>query len=351
MGKSLRPDLASSNNSSAVERRLSDCAGGGKPFLLINTLELRALLDRGITCSVVTQTTPTLAIAEVTEICTTSIEQSQTNVLRASGIAHPHALNQKYTWTIKDCDMTSTSNCIAEFQGGSRRLGAIQEQRVLGAVIDRATQGGRRMRGAALDETLDGSENLVTKRRLGKFSINEPVGCGQPSQSMIKSGLPPRHRCKGFPSSGWDGLGKGLSAEQCQENCLVDASCKFAVFRPDTGGCSSFATCSSWKHVSWSPVVSSKHVSSPFTVSVSPGQMVDAGVPAGKRCAGDPVGGWDDLGVGVTAQQCQRACHHSPPCMFAVFRHDSGDVGRCSSFASCSPEKSVEWTVTVWKKR
>merc|ERR1712176_995444 len=50
-------------------------------------------------------------------------------------------------------------------------------------------------------------------------------------------------KCRGRPMSGWGGLGKSLGRTDCQQKCLEDTSCLFAVYRPKNGACSSFASC------------------------------------------------------------------------------------------------------------
>jgi len=50
-------------------------------------------------------------------------------------------------------------------------------------------------------------------------------------------------KCKGRPLSGWGGLGKNLPRMTCQQKCLADLSCMFAVYRKKNGACTSFASC------------------------------------------------------------------------------------------------------------
>jgi len=50
-------------------------------------------------------------------------------------------------------------------------------------------------------------------------------------------------RCAGPPLSGWGGLGTNLRADVCRQECLADAACYFAIYRPENGACSSFASC------------------------------------------------------------------------------------------------------------
>jgi len=53
--------------------------------------------------------------------------------------------------------------------------------------------------------------------------------------------------CNGPPLSGWGGLGTNLHSDVCRQECLADAACKFAVYRPENGACSSFASCAERK--------------------------------------------------------------------------------------------------------
>merc|ERR1712032_1184565 len=65
-----------------------------------------------------------------------------------------------------------------------------------------------------------------------------------PGTHMTLADIPHGYRCKGAPLSGWGGLGSELSPQQCQDACLADPQCMFAVYKTGNGKCSSFRHCS-----------------------------------------------------------------------------------------------------------
>jgi hypothetical protein len=87
------------------------------------------------------------------------------------------------------------------------------------------------------------------------------------SPSMVLANVPAGHRCKGAPLSGWGGLGSGLSSEACQDACLADPMCKFAVYKQDNQKCSSFEFCSETIEQSGFTVWAKTHVPSSTTSS------------------------------------------------------------------------------------
>lgn len=82
-------------------------------------------------------------------------------------------------------------------------------------------------------------------------------------------------------------------------------------------------------------------------------EMVDAGVPAGKRCAGQPsttssgASDWGNLGDGVSAGECRAACLADASCKFAVYKETTS---KCTSFEVCS-SFHVQAGFSVWAKR
>jgi hypothetical protein len=60
--------------------------------------------------------------------------------------------------------------------------------------------------------------------------------------------VPPGHRCAGAPrridGATWGNLGMGTTPQACQEACLSDARCSFAVFKTTRGACSAYSSCS-----------------------------------------------------------------------------------------------------------
>merc|ERR1712039_255097 len=60
--------------------------------------------------------------------------------------------------------------------------------------------------------------------------------------------VPPGHRCYGAPlvigGIKWGSLGVGKTPLACQDACLSDARCNFAVFKTTNGACSAFSSCS-----------------------------------------------------------------------------------------------------------
>jgi len=73
-------------------------------------------------------------------------------------------------------------------------------------------------------------------------------------------------------------------------------------------------------------------------------KMIDAQVPVGKRCKGKPVGGWGELGKGMTEMECQQACTSLESCVFAVHKQ-----GMCSHFRRCNKFKK-QAGFSVWEK-
>jgi len=83
---------------------------------------------------------------------------------------------------------------------------------------------------------------------------------------------------------------------------------------------------------------------SPTPAPSPPCKMIEAQVPAGKRCKGKPVGGWGELGKGMSARDCQQACTKEESCTFAVHKK-----GVCSHFRKCDKFKT-QAGFSVWKK-
>jgi hypothetical protein len=82
--------------------------------------------------------------------------------------------------------------------------------------------------------------------------LAQPVTASASSQcfAMVNISGPANVRCRGGPlgnggpwGSGWGGLGRGVTIETCQDECLRDPECRFAVFRVSSGSCSKFGTC------------------------------------------------------------------------------------------------------------
>jgi len=90
--------------------------------------------------------------------------------------------------------------------------------------------------------------------------------------------------------------------------------------------------------------------SAPTTMAPTPSpapqpcRLVEAGVPAGKRCKGKPVGGWGGLGKGLTKDECQQACLAEETCKFATYKQ-----GVCSKFKTCNKHKK-QAGFAVWRK-
>jgi hypothetical protein len=373
-------------------RRLFQCLNGsedGSGEYIAQSIDMQSLLDHGLLDCFKT----TLSSIEY-EICTRLLGvriDSSSKIWSANGSARvltqdgipfckqvssgelicEQIKNVSYTWSVLDCQFPFVQACSFKFKRNKftagRRLKEHAVEKLRAAVSQRAEQAFRRLRGTTLEDTLAGSVDLVTNRRLGKYTMDEceipedrvPLSFGNATENdMVDAELPAGYRCKGDPISGWNGLGMHVTARQCHKACLDDTSCAFAVFKPtfdadplitQTGGCSSFASCSSYRSVSWSPppkVWKNLKVAHKAVTAVS--GMIEANVSAGERCQGAPIDGWGDLGRGVTQQACLNACWKSPSCMFAVFRQDDG--GWCSSFASCSSYRPVSWPVRVWMK-
>jgi len=64
---------------------------------------------------------------------------------------------------------------------------------------------------------------------------------------MIDASVPGGHRCSGKPPSGWGSLGFGLSPKTCQDACLLDPLCNFAVYKEKKGVCTGFGLCNRFK--------------------------------------------------------------------------------------------------------
>lgn len=89
------------------------------------------------------------------------------------------------------------------------------------------------------------------------------------------------------------------------------------------------------------PTVSPTQPPSP---TPTPCNMVDAGVPAGRRCKGKPVGGWGKLGTDLSASECQEACLADASCNFAVYKQ-----GMCSNFKVCKKTRKQAGFM-IWRK-
>merc|ERR1712154_149487 len=69
-------------------------------------------------------------------------------------------------------------------------------------------------------------------------------------------------------------------------------------------------------------------------------KMIEAQVPAGKRCKGKPVGGWGELGKGMSARDCQQACTKEESCTFAVHKKGVCYHPHAEPCMSCSLSQS-----------
>merc|ERR1712232_95788 len=174
-----------------------------------------------------------------------------------------------------------------------------------------------------------------------------PLGASCPKM-MIDFGMPATNtRCAGKPilrdgcTSPWGCLGTRVTRHQCQQACLDDPECAFAIYDRRAGKnlCSGFTSCSSpYKEIAWTPEVFEKVPIASYFAAVGAGKQ---------RCTGNPNGkGWDGLGFG-TLSNCLNKCQKTSECNFAVFNPISGG---CSSFASCSFRPVEDWSPSVWKK-
>merc|ERR1719444_433120 len=77
-----------------------------------------------------------------------------------------------------------------------------------------------------------------------------------------------------------------------------------------------------------------------------PCRMQLAAIPAGQRCKGKPVGGWGNLGKGLTADECKQACLAEDSCNFATYKK-----GTCSQFKACKGQKSQAGDTVRWAPR
>jgi len=156
---------------------------------------------------------------------------------------------------------------------------------------------------------------------------------------MVLAGVPEGYRCAGQPPGDWGDLGTKISAEQCQDRCLANDHCRFAVYKTTARSCTKFHECNSPYDQKPDFAVWAKHNGG------SP-EMVLADVPEGQRCSGQPPSGrWGDLGTKITAQKCQDRCLAKDSCRFALYKG-----GSCSSFHECSPPHETKPGFQVWKK-
>merc|ERR1719330_1174393 len=69
-----------------------------------------------------------------------------------------------------------------------------------------------------------------------------------PTQCVMETAtVPEGKRCKGKPVGGWEGLGKGLTEAECQQACIAEDGCVFAVYKSAKKSCAYFQECSKYK--------------------------------------------------------------------------------------------------------
>lgn len=95
---------------------------------------------------------------------------------------------------------------------------------------------------ASCDSTVGGRANFVIWEKVGADDSPEPEASMAPLHT-----LPPKHVCAGKPPKGWANLGKKKSQEQCQNLCLQDSGCLFAVLNTKSGKCSGWKECSEFQ--------------------------------------------------------------------------------------------------------
>jgi hypothetical protein len=68
---------------------------------------------------------------------------------------------------------------------------------------------------------------------------------------MVQLDIPSSQRCVGLPMmKSWDVLGRPTEAEECEQKCLDEASCSFAVFHEKRKRCALFEACEKVKTTS-----------------------------------------------------------------------------------------------------